>query len=144
MPHEELLSDFPEVNAAFGYGSGIFAQPLAPTGGRSTSASRPMLDFIFAVRCPLAWHEQVSDACVCSTSCTSIYGTFHVYHRARRLDIHSLLAQNIQMNRGHYSCLASLGPGAVSCSSCLPDHVREAHVDTLHLTLAPQAIGDAD
>ncbi len=60
------------------------------------------------------------------------------------LTFHSLPAQNIQMNRGHYSCLASLGPGAVSCSSCLPDHVSEAHVYTLHLTLAPQAIGDAD
>lgn len=53
---DHLLQDFPTVQAAFGYGSGIFKQPSA-AGGRH--ASQPMLDFIFAVRDPQGWHEQV-------------------------------------------------------------------------------------
>ena len=54
---DQLLQDFPSVQAAFGYGSGIFKQPSA-AGGRH--ASQPMLDFIFAVRDPQGWHEQVT------------------------------------------------------------------------------------
>ena len=54
---DQLLQDFPSVQAAFGYGSGIFKQPTA-AGGRH--ASQPMLDFIFAVRDPQGWHEQVT------------------------------------------------------------------------------------
>ena len=53
---EQVLESFPAVQAAFGYGSGIFQQPRAA----SHSAARPMLDFIFAVRCPLQWHREVS------------------------------------------------------------------------------------
>lgn len=54
---DHLLQDFPAVQAAFGYGSGIFRQHDAHSAARS--AAKPMLDFIFAVRDPLAWHEQV-------------------------------------------------------------------------------------
>jgi Phosphatidate cytidylyltransferase, mitochondrial len=57
---DHLLQDFPSVQAAFGYGSGIFKQHSA-AGGRH--ASQPMLDFIFAVRDPQGWHEQVTTAC---------------------------------------------------------------------------------
>lgn len=54
---DQLLQDFPSVQAAFGYGSGIFKQPSAAGGHH---ASQPMLDFIFAVRDPQGWHEQVT------------------------------------------------------------------------------------
>jgi Phosphatidate cytidylyltransferase, mitochondrial len=54
---DQLLQDFPSVQAAFGYGSGIFKQPSA---AGSRHAGQPMLDFIFAVRDPQGWHEQVT------------------------------------------------------------------------------------
>lgn len=56
---DRLLHDFPTVQAAFGYGSGIFRQHGAAAAGRPSQA---MLDFIFAVRDPLEWHEQVNQS----------------------------------------------------------------------------------
>lgn len=49
---------FPPISYGFAYGSGVFVQPdlyqpNAPAG------SGPMLDFIFAVEDPVAWHTQV-------------------------------------------------------------------------------------
>ena len=44
------------LQAAFGYGSGVFEQPglySRATGGK------PMLDLIIAVESPLEWREQV-------------------------------------------------------------------------------------
>ncbi|KAL4430151.1 hypothetical protein ABPG77_004933 [Micractinium sp. CCAP 211/92] len=57
---------------AFAYGSGVFKQPglydghleapagapAAATAGSSTAGDRPMLDFIFAVDDPVAWHAE--------------------------------------------------------------------------------------
>lgn len=72
----DILQMFPPVQAAYGYGSGIFEQPgLYANHARS----RPMLDFMLAVECPLQWH-----------------------------------AQNMAVNRQHYSCIAALGPSAVT------------------------------
>lgn len=90
QPLEELravLSDFPAVQHAFGYGSGVFKQPglyegqpaskaaaaMAPgaAGGRdggAATADRPMLDFIFAVEDPIAWHAEVGLNVLISTS----------------------------------------------------------------------------
>jgi hypothetical protein len=75
------LSEFPPVQHAFGYGSGVFKQPglyevqspsseaaaiaAGAAGGRGSSAAavdRPMLDFIFAVEDPTAWHAEVGTA----------------------------------------------------------------------------------
>lgn len=61
--HHQHLADlvrrnFPPINFAFAYGSGVFVQPdlYRP----STSAgSGPMTDFIFVVDDPLQWHTQV-------------------------------------------------------------------------------------
>ena len=50
-----VLEDFPPVDHAFAYGSGVFRQP----GLYSRGASKPMLDFIFAVESPHCWHKQV-------------------------------------------------------------------------------------
>jgi hypothetical protein len=51
---------FPTIDFGFAYGSGVFVQPDlyqpdAPAG------SGPMLDFIFAVENPVAWHGQVGE-----------------------------------------------------------------------------------
>ena len=52
-----FLKTLPVVQHAFAYGSGIFPQKgLYESGGRGKG---PMLDFIFAVEDPEAWHEQV-------------------------------------------------------------------------------------
>ena len=83
QPAEELLSilaSFPPVQHAFAYGSGVFKQPglydaeagaaAAPAGAPAAAAAaasssgggKPMLDFIFAVDDPVAWHAEVSPA----------------------------------------------------------------------------------
>ncbi len=68
-----VLASFPPVQHAFAYGSGVFKQPglydghleapagapAAATAGSSTAGDRPMLDFIFAVDDPVAWHAEV-------------------------------------------------------------------------------------
>lgn len=62
--HQEQLASLvrqhfpPGISFGFAYGSGVFVQPdlyqpNAPAG------SGPMLDFIFAVSDPIAWHQQV-------------------------------------------------------------------------------------
>lgn len=75
-----VLADFPAVQHAFAYGSGVFEQPGlyarppqgAPNGGGAAAAAaaassvdQPMLDFIFAVDDPVAWHTEVNrgDSC---------------------------------------------------------------------------------
>ena len=67
-----VLADFPPVQHAFAYGSGVFEQPGlydrprqgAPEGAAAAAAAssvdQPMLDFIFAVDDPVAWHTEVN------------------------------------------------------------------------------------
>ena len=51
----QVLDIFPPVQHAFAYGSGVFMQPdLYPSSG----STKPMLDFILAVRDPLEWHTE--------------------------------------------------------------------------------------
>lgn len=79
-----VLNGFPPVQHAFAYGSGVFKQPglydampeagqlsAEPAGGAaaaadpassSGAADQPMLDFIFAVEDPVAWHTEVGSA----------------------------------------------------------------------------------
>jgi hypothetical protein len=64
-----VLESFPPVQHAFAYGSGIFKQPGlyneqqggagSGTGSASGGGDRPMLDFIFGVEDPVAWHAEV-------------------------------------------------------------------------------------
>ena len=73
-----VLDSFPPVQHAFAYGSGVFEQPglydapaaeglaEAAAGGAAAAApaaDQPMLDFIFAVDDPVAWHEEVIISC---------------------------------------------------------------------------------
>jgi hypothetical protein len=54
----QLLDRFPSVHHAFAYGSGVFKQP----GLYSDNAKQhegPMVDLIFAVDDPVAWHKEV-------------------------------------------------------------------------------------
>jgi hypothetical protein len=44
-----LLAHFPPTRYSMAYGSGVFAQ-------RGALDAAPMLDFVFAVDCPAAWH----------------------------------------------------------------------------------------
>ncbi|KAL4434161.1 hypothetical protein ABPG75_000602 [Micractinium tetrahymenae] len=68
-----VLASFPPVQHAFAYGSGVFKQPglydghpeasaegsaAAADAVASGSGDRPMLDFIFAVDDPVAWHTE--------------------------------------------------------------------------------------
>ena len=52
-----LLKLLPDVQYAFGYGSGVFRQPNLYEAGQ-----QPLLDFVVAVEDPAAWHAQVSPA----------------------------------------------------------------------------------
>jgi Phosphatidate cytidylyltransferase, mitochondrial len=54
-----VARNFPPIEHSFAYGSGVFAQAGLYGGDAAPgSASGPMLDFIFAVADPAAWHEQ--------------------------------------------------------------------------------------
>ncbi|DBB04767.1 hypothetical protein WJX82_007058 [Trebouxia sp. C0006] len=50
-----VLEDFPHVQHAFAYGSGVIVQPDLYD---KSSTNKPMLDFIFAVDNPHEWHAQ--------------------------------------------------------------------------------------
>lgn len=57
---DSILEQFPPVDYAFAYGSGIFDQPgLYKENDQSRISSRPMIDLIFAVDDPVTWHAQV-------------------------------------------------------------------------------------
>lgn len=53
---EAVLEQFPPVEAAFAYGSGVFTQPKLYD---ASSQDRPMLDFVFVVECAQDWHLEV-------------------------------------------------------------------------------------
>ncbi len=58
LPPQQLsaiLKLLPDVQYAFGYGSGVFRQPNLYEAG-----NQPLLDFIVAVEDPAAWHALVS------------------------------------------------------------------------------------
>ena len=73
-PLSAVLEVVPEVEHAFGYGSGVFAQPQASASddahadavrrASGDAASAPtrgtptMVDYVFAVRSPLEWHAE--------------------------------------------------------------------------------------
>jgi len=74
-PLSAVLDVVPEVEHAFGYGSGVFAQPQASASdighadavrrASGDAASAPprgtpnaMVDYVFAVRSPLEWHAE--------------------------------------------------------------------------------------
>jgi hypothetical protein len=60
-PLAELVNrNFPAIDYGFAYGSGVFVQPdLYQAHHKPGAASGPMLDFIFVVQDPHAWHTQV-------------------------------------------------------------------------------------
>lgn len=60
MMHD-LLEQFPPVQHAFAYGSGVFKQP-GLYAEKVQPGEGPMTDLIFAVDDPLAWHREVSGA----------------------------------------------------------------------------------
>jgi hypothetical protein len=57
---EELMKHFPPVEMSFAYGSGVFRQAgyedVSVAPGSQDFSKLPMLDLVFAVRDPLAWH----------------------------------------------------------------------------------------
>lgn len=56
--HQQLVErNFPPIDYGFAYGSGVFIQPDLYLANAS---SGPMLDYIFVVADPLAWHAQVA------------------------------------------------------------------------------------
>jgi len=56
--HEKLIErNFPPIDYGFAYGSGVFVQPDLY---EANASSGPMLDYIFVVQDPLAWHAQVA------------------------------------------------------------------------------------
>uniref|UniRef100_A0A383W2E8 Phosphatidate cytidylyltransferase, mitochondrial n=1 Tax=Tetradesmus obliquus TaxID=3088 RepID=A0A383W2E8_TETOB len=59
-PLEDLVQrNFPAIDYGFAYGSGVFVQPdLYEAHHRPGAASGPMLDFIFVVADPQAWHTE--------------------------------------------------------------------------------------
>lgn len=56
---EDVLGHFPKVDYAFAYGSAIFQQPGLYEDADGVISPRPMVDLIFAVDDPTAWHAQV-------------------------------------------------------------------------------------
>jgi hypothetical protein len=57
--HLAILEAFPSVRYAFAYGSGVFKQPGLYSESPQLDEG-PMLDLIFAVDDPVAWHREVS------------------------------------------------------------------------------------
>jgi len=56
-PMDSILDQFPKVDHAFAYGSGVFHQPGLYSSGKKSK--QPVLDFIFTVQDPIAWHQEV-------------------------------------------------------------------------------------
>lgn len=122
-----VLRDFPAVDHAFAYGSGVFTQPglyEAPRdgagGGESTSgvsggssagaqADRPMLDFIFAVEDPVAWHEEVR----CNAAAAALTCAWPRHDLPADL-LPPSAVQNLRRHPHHYSFLGWLGPAALT------------------------------
>jgi translocator assembly and maintenance protein 41 len=74
-PLVAVLEVVPQVEHAFGYGSGVFAQPQVPASDEVSAvdvrrasgdaasvpprgSSTTMVDYVFAVRSPLEWHSE--------------------------------------------------------------------------------------
>lgn len=54
---DTILKQFPKVDHAFAYGSGVFTQPGLYSHG--SAGKQPVLDFIFTVQDPITWHSEV-------------------------------------------------------------------------------------
>ena len=101
-----LLKLLPDVQYAFGYGSGVFRQPNLYQAG-----SQPLVDFIVAVENPGAWHALVRPNCPTPAACLQQAAACA---QRRPLNALGLPVQNIKQNRSHYSFLRWLGGGTVS------------------------------
>ena len=65
---EDVLAHFPRIEHAFAYGSGVFDQPGLYPDPRADA--RPLVDLIFAVEDPPAWHAQVREGGERAEECT--------------------------------------------------------------------------
>ena len=79
----QIVDDFPPVQHAFGYGSGVFhqpdlyEQPHAATGNApAVRSDGPQLDFIFGVEDPLQWHAEVGFAPFPRRNALPLLGSF--------------------------------------------------------------------
>lgn len=139
-----VLDQFPPVEAAFAYGSGVFKQPKLYD---ANSQDKPMLDFVFVVEHAHDWHLEVRNQRTNGT-CHAILLPPLLYltgvANTESLQVHSLhsavayicscsqctlihfldlydtlqvdLMQNMVANRHHYSGMAWYGPHMVSRS----------------------------
>lgn len=131
-----VLAAFPPVAHAVAYGSGVFAQPglyedggdsgAGGTGRRSAPAApqtgdRPMLDFIFAVEDPVAWHAEVRGSALLAGVGAAQHLASDVRQQHGRSAARSTLeasqpplAQNLRRHASHYSLLRALGPAGMT------------------------------
>lgn len=93
-----ILEHFPTIDHAFAYGSGVFGQPGLYDRVRK-AGKQPMIDFVFAVRDPVRWHQEVR--CLSMSDAESMAGLMMV------------CLQNIARNPAHYSFLSACGPRVV-------------------------------
>lgn len=57
--YSALLKHLPPVDFGFAYGSGVFKQEgYEDYEGRRDYSSAPMLDLVFSVKDPVAWHAE--------------------------------------------------------------------------------------
>ena len=148
-PHlTAVLDSFPPVQHAFAYGSGVFSQPglygehegtdcvaggaagaslegsdssraAAAAAAAAVAGDRPMLDFIFAVDDPVAWHTEVMGVPITASMLWSRSSRIQplpcVIRRPSHPHPHPPFPrlyhrQNLRRNRHHYSLLGRLGP----------------------------------
>ena len=112
--YKRIVKEFPKIDHAFSYGSGVFHQPgLYAAKG----ASKPMIDFIFGVQDPIQWHEEVGLLHV--DAIHSMFFQMSIVLRViggadvRNPNPHLLLVQNMRRHSSHYSCLSLFGPDTV-------------------------------
>eukprot|EP00889_Picochlorum_renovo_P001000 jgi/Picre1/28030/NNA_000991.t1 len=64
-----ILKHFPTIDHAFAYGSGVFGQPGLYDRVKKKAGKQPMIDFVFAVRDPVRWHQE-------NIECNSMHYSF--------------------------------------------------------------------
>lgn len=107
-----ILKHFPTIDHAFAYGSGVFGQPGLYDRVKKKAGKQPMIDFVFAVRDPVRWHQEVR--------CPRWMVDWWWMH-----DRFDLGLQNIECNPMHYSFVSACGPTAVCFRMSLySSHIR--------------------